>query len=86
MSDSFITPDVMKQTIKDAVDPVNKFLWAITGVLLVGFIAMLITVAAMVIDVFQSRTEATNQLRDEIRILNEKLHPIEQETIISMPK
>lgn len=72
--------------VSKQVGDLNKTMIGVVLVLFLGFITLLVSFITLVLEASGTRTEATNQLRDEIRLLNERLPSQEEETIISMPK
>lgn len=70
---NFTTPEEVRDLVSKGVDGLNKTMGAVVLVMFVGFVALLITVIAMVLDVFQSRTDATNDLRDSVDDLNSNI-------------
>ncbi len=73
MANKFVTPTEVAEKIDAAVDSINKTMGAVVLVLIVALIALLVSVAAMVIDTFQSRTDATNNLNMSVEYLNQTI-------------
>jgi hypothetical protein len=70
---NYLTAEEVEDTVREAVEPTKNMLIVVVLALGVAFITLLVTVAAMVVDVFQSRTDATNQLTQSVNTLGSRL-------------
>jgi hypothetical protein len=69
----YITEADVTQAIDRSVTKLNNFMWGMVAVFLISFVSFILTVTDMAIDRYQSRIEATNDLRESVVQLNTTL-------------
>ena len=88
MSEEFTSEDLKKDVdfVSKQVSDLNKTMVGVVLVLFLGFITLLTSFLTLIFEVSGVRTEATNNLTEEIRILSNKIEPDEKtQVIISKP-
>jgi len=66
----YTTEAEVESKIDQSVGKLNNFMWGVVVVLLISFIGFVITVTGLVIEVYQSRIDATNDLQQSVNQLN----------------